>query len=60
MGIVRAGDDSCNNAENKRQGVDDRALAGTVGTDDDIVFAKPDDRVLDSTEAVNAEREQFH
>ena len=47
-------------AENKRQGVDDRALAGTVGTDEDIVFAKPDDRVLDSTEAVNAEREQFH
>ncbi len=30
------------------------------GTDDDIVFAQPDDRVLDSTEAVNAEREQFH
>ena len=29
------------------------------GTDDDIVFAQPDDRVLDSTEAV-AEREQFH
>ena len=33
---------------------------GTVGTDEDIVFAKPDDRVLDSTEAVNAERKQFH
>jgi hypothetical protein len=53
--VLRQVADEARSVEDDRQGVDDRALPGPIGTHEDIVTPEPDGRVLNPAKAIDRE-----